>query len=67
MIDILRFCEIPSSRAEIQERCGYKSASYFKSKILNPLIIGGQLVLTISKKANHPKQFKTGDMNLVTA
>lgn len=56
LVDILEFCEIPRSRAEIQERCGYKSATYFKNKILNPLIIGGQLVLTIPEKPKHPKQ-----------
>ena len=56
LVDILEFCEVPRSRAEIQERCGYKSATYFKKKILNPLIIGGQLVLTIPEKPKHPKQ-----------
>ena len=41
LIDILKFCEIPRSRAEIQERCGYKAATYFRNKILIPVLIGG--------------------------
>ena len=40
----------------LQKRCGYKSAMYFKNKILNPLITGGQLGLTIPEKPKHPKQ-----------
>ncbi len=53
---ILDYCKIPRSRIELQEFCGYKSASHFREKILTPLITGGQLILTIPDKPNSPKQ-----------
>ena len=56
LMNILEFCETPRSRAEIQERCGYKAATYFRNKVLNPLIEGGQLELTIPETPNHPRQ-----------
>ena len=53
---ILDFCSIPRSRAEIQEFCGYNSAAYVRKKVLHPLLEGHQLVLTIPEKPNHPNQ-----------
>lgn len=54
--EILKFCETPKSRNEIQEFLGIKSRSYFSRKVLNPLINGGLLKLTIPEKPRSPKQ-----------
>lgn len=54
--DILDFCNIPRSRAEIQHFCGYSSAAYLRKKVLHPLLEGGQLALTIPETPNHPNQ-----------
>ena len=56
LLKILEFCNTPRTRAEIMELCGYKSIPYFRRKILNPLIVGGQIVPTIPDKPNSPKQ-----------
>ncbi|MBQ5330574.1 MAG: putative DNA binding domain-containing protein [Oscillospiraceae bacterium] len=56
LIDILEFCSIPRTRAELQEFCGYKSPSHFRERILIPLLAGGQLAQTIPEKPNSPKQ-----------
>ena len=54
--DLLDFCEVPRSRAEIQERCGYKAATYFRNKVLNPLLESGLLEMTRPDSPNHPNQ-----------
>lgn len=54
--EILKFCKTPKSRSEIQEFVGIKSRSYFSRKILNPLINGGLLKLTIPDKPRSSKQ-----------
>ncbi len=56
LFGILEFCNIPRSRNEIKEFCGYKSLSHFREKIMNPLLVGGQLVPTIPDKPNSPMQ-----------
>lgn len=53
---ILEFCKIPRSRQEIQEYLGLKSSSYIREKVLNPLIKGGLLELTVPDKPTSPKQ-----------
>ena len=53
---ILDFCSVPRSRVEIQEKCGYKANTYFKKRVLDPLIESGKLVLTIPETPNHPRQ-----------
>jgi len=54
--DILEFCKVPRSRAELQKHCGYKSTYHFRESVLNPLLDGGQLVRTIPDKPRSPKQ-----------
>ncbi|WP_197051434.1 Fic family protein [Caloranaerobacter azorensis] len=54
--EILEFCKTPRSRSEIQDYIGIKSRRYFREKILNPLIKGGLLKLTIPDKPTSPKQ-----------
>lgn len=56
LVEILEFCNVPRTRVELQEFCGYKSPSHFREKILVPLLAGRQLVLTIPGKPNSPKQ-----------
>ena len=53
---ILEFCRVPRSRDKIQEFIEYKNRGYFRTKILNPLIKGGLLKLTIPDKPTSPKQ-----------
>lgn len=54
--EILEFCEIPRSRGEIQDFIGMKSRRFFSERVLNPLIKGGLLKLTIPDKPTSPKQ-----------
>src|SRR5690625_819646 len=54
--EILEFCKVPKSRSEIQDLLGIESRRYFRTKILNPLIKGGLLKLTIPDKPTSPKQ-----------
>ena len=56
LLKILEFCNTPRSRTEIKVFCGYKSASHFREKIMNPLLQGGQLIPTFPDKPNSPKQ-----------
>lgn len=56
LTDLLHFCEVPRSRAEIQERCGYKAATFFRNKVLNPLLESGLLEMTRPDSPNHPNQ-----------
>lgn len=53
---LLEFCKIPRSREEMQKFMNLKSRGYFRTKILNPLIKGGLLKLTIPNKSTSPKQ-----------
>ena len=56
LLEILKFCNEPKTRAELQVFCGYRSSAHFREKILGPLLAGGQLILTIPDKPNSPKQ-----------
>ena len=53
---IMEYLEIPRSRKEIQEFCGYKSRDSFSKNILNPLICSGKVNLLLPDKAKSPKQ-----------
>jgi ATP-dependent DNA helicase RecG len=53
---ILEFCKTARPGSEIQEFVGIKSRRYFRERILNPLIKGGLLKLTIPDKPTSPKQ-----------
>ena len=54
--DLLEFCRTPRSRSEMQEFMGLSNRGHFRTKILNPLIKGGLLKLTISDKPTSPNQ-----------
>lgn len=54
--ELLIFCEVPRSRREIQEFMGIKSRGYLREEILNPLIKGGLLELTVPDKPTSPNQ-----------
>jgi len=54
--EILEFCKIPKGRKEIQKLIEIKDTKDFKARILNPLIKGGLLKLTIPEKPTSPKQ-----------
>ncbi len=56
IIKLLKFCMIPRSRKEIQEFMNYSNRGYFRTIILNPLIKGGLLKLTMPEKPTSPKQ-----------
>jgi hypothetical protein len=53
---ILKFCETPRHRAEIQEFAGFQNRDYFRKEILNPLIEQGLLAPTLPDKPNSPNQ-----------
>lgn len=53
---IMEYLEIPRSRKEIQEFCGYKSRDSFMKNILNPLIEAGKVKLLLPDKPKSPKQ-----------
>ncbi|MEQ8198460.1 MAG: RNA-binding domain-containing protein [Clostridiaceae bacterium] len=53
---LLEFCKVARSRIEIQKFLEIKSRRYVSEKILNPLIKGGLLKLTIPNKPTSPKQ-----------
>ncbi|MDD2502951.1 MAG: putative DNA binding domain-containing protein [Clostridia bacterium] len=54
--EILDYCKIARTRNEIQVMLGIQSRSYFRKKILKPLINGGLLKLTIPTKPTSPNQ-----------
>ena len=52
---VVEFCSIPRTRAEIVDFIG-KSKNYVMSKIVNPLVKGGKLRMTIPDKPKSPNQ-----------
>ena len=53
--DIVEFCSIPRSRAELIEFTGM-SRYYTMSAIVQPLVEEGKLIMTIPEKPKSPKQ-----------
>lgn len=53
---LLEFCSIPRTRNEMQEFMQLKNREYFRKKILNPLIKGNLLKLTMPDKPTSPNQ-----------
>ena len=53
---VIRFCATPRSVAEIMQHLGVSHRTYFRNKLLNPLIVSGALVPTIPDKPSSPKQ-----------
>lgn len=52
---VVEFCRTPRTRAEIVDFIG-KSKNYVMSKIVNPLVKGGKLRMTIPDKPKSPNQ-----------
>lgn len=53
---LLEFCNVPRTRSEMQEFLNLHHREHFRTKILNPLIKGGLLKLTIPEKPTSSKQ-----------
>ena len=53
---ILTFCSVPHSKAEIAEHCGYKNTKSFTKRYLRPLLDKGQLQMTIPDKPRSQHQ-----------
>ena len=53
---LMEFLNVPRTRQEIQEFCGYKSRDYFRKNILTPLIEAGKVDMTIPEKPKSSKQ-----------
>jgi ATP-dependent DNA helicase RecG len=53
---LLEFCEIARTRDEMQRHLGITNRGYFRSNILKPLLVSGQLVMTIPDKPNSRNQ-----------
>ncbi len=53
---LLEFCKTPRSRKEMQDFMELSHKHYFRQKILNPLIKGGLIKLTIPDKPTSPNQ-----------
>ena len=55
-IEILEFCKIARTRSEIQDFLGVISRGHFIPDILDPLVKGDLLKMTIPDKPTSPKQ-----------
>jgi ATP-dependent DNA helicase RecG len=53
---LLEFCVVPKTRSEMQEFMKLSDRENFRKNILNPLIKGGLLKLTMPDKPTSPKQ-----------
>lgn len=63
---LLEFCKVSRSRKEIQEFMGLSHRENFRTNILNPLIKGGLIKLTVPDKPTSPNQkyySEIGEMN----
>lgn len=53
---LLEFCRTPRTREEMQQFMGPNNRGHFRQKILNPLIKGGLLKMTIPDKPTSRNQ-----------
>lgn len=53
---LLEFCRTPRTREEMQQFMGLNNRGHFRQKILNPLIKGGLLKMTLSDKPTSRNQ-----------
>ena len=68
---LLEFCKTPRTREEMQHFMNLSNRGHFRTKILNPLIKGGLLKLTMPDKPTSPNQKYYSDeekkpLNLLT-
>ncbi len=54
--ELLTFCELPRTKNEMKQFCNMKADSYFREKILFPMIEDGLIKRTIPDKPSSPKQ-----------
>lgn len=54
--NLLEFCIVPKTRNEIQEFMNLGNRGHFRKNILNPMIKGGLLKLTVPDKPTSPNQ-----------
>ena len=54
--ELLEFCSTPRTRNEMQDFMQLKNREYFRKKMLNPLIKGNLLNLTMPDKPTSPNQ-----------
>jgi len=54
--ELIAFCAVGRTKAEMMEFCGIKSDSYFRINVLKPLVQIGLLKRTIPDKPRSPKQ-----------
>ena len=53
---VVDFCALPRTKAEIQEYCGFHSDRYVRQQVIQPLLVQGRLIRTIPDKPSSPKQ-----------
>ncbi|WP_371859892.1 Fic family protein, partial [Halolactibacillus miurensis] len=53
---LLEFCKTPRTRGEMQQFMSLNNRGYFRTKILNPLIKGGLLKMTLPDKPTSRNQ-----------
>ncbi len=61
--ELLEYCKTPKGRNDIQEKFGFKDRKYFRVGILNPLIKGGLLKMTLPDKPTSKNQKYYSDAN----
>ena len=54
--DLIDYCKLPRTRAELQDYCGLSGRSNFREKYLNPLLQRGLIKMTIPDKPNSKNQ-----------
>ena len=54
--DFYAFCLVPRSRREMMDFCNIKSSSYFRERVLYPLLHIGVLLRTMPEKPSCPEQ-----------
>ena len=54
--ELVAFCAVERTKAEMMEFCGIKSDSYFRMNVLKPLVQIGLSERTIPDKPRSPKQ-----------
>ena len=53
---LLKYCNTPRTREEIQKHIGIANRDYFRKSILNPLLLDGKIKMTIPEKPNSKHQ-----------
>jgi len=53
---LLEFCKVPRTREEMQKFMKFNNRGYFRTKILNPLVNGGLIKMTLPEKPTSKNQ-----------